>query len=342
MEREFFDDYDYPFYLITLIPVGKAGTGSRSLGGTGLTNSFSLCMIPETPLRGDFGQGLNVAALLAHEMFHQWDGQTILPVEPEQLCYWFTEGFTDFYMRRLLYRNGLASNEDYAAHVNKKLADLWTTEVRNAPNERILADFWKSDAVKRLPYVRGDVVAMIVDYGIRVHSNGKRSLDDLMRELVRDGKSHHGKVSTDLLLERFAKYAGPDVAAQVRSIIVEGTTPALAPDTFAPCFTVEEREITPFELGFDFAQTREARVITGLVPGSAAAQSGLQEGQKVGGWSVVYGDVSRPVVMTILENGERREIEYQPRGAAIRVPQIVAVPQEFTPAATGPPRCGGL
>lgn len=342
MEREFFADYDYPFYLITLIPVGEAGTGSRSLGGTGLTNSFSLCMIADTPLRGDFGQGMNVAALLAHEMFHQWDGQIIKPVDPEELCYWFTEGFTDFYMRRLLYRNGLVPDVDYAAHVNKKLSELWTSEVRNAPNARIQADFWKSDAVKRLPYVRGDVVAMIVDHGIRTHSNGNRSLDDLMRKLVRDGKSRRAKISTEYLLQQFEEYAGPEVAAQVRSIVLEGATPVLAAGTFAPCFGLEVRDITPFELGFDFAKTRETRVITGLVPGSAAAQAGLQEGQKVGAWSVVSGDISRPVVVTILENGARREIEYQARGAAVPVPQFVPVPQKVSPVGAEGARCKAL
>lgn len=342
MEREFFNDYDYPYYLITLIPVGEAGSGSRSLGGTGLTNSFSLCMMPDTPLGGSFGQGFNVAALLAHEMFHQWDGHTIKPVDPEELCYWFTEGFTDFYMRRLLYRNGLASADEYAAHVNKKLSDLWTSPVRNAPNERVQADFWKNDAVKRLPYVRGDVVAMIVDHGIRVRSNGRRSLDDLMRELVRDGKSHHAKVSTASLLEQFEKYAGPEVGAQVRSIVLEGATPAMPRDAFAPCFTVEEREVTPFELGFDFAKTRETRVITGLVPGSAAAQAGLYEGQAIGAWSVVSGDVSRPVVVTVLDNGQRREIEYQPKGAGMQVPQLTTVPRKVSPEGGEAALCSGL
>jgi len=342
MERAFFNDYDYPFYLITLIPVGQAGTGSRSMGGTGLTNSFSLCMVADTPLRGNLGQGINVSALLAHEMFHQWDGHTITPVDPEELSYWFTEGFTDFYTRRLLYRNGLMSNEDYALHANRKLSELWTSEVRNAPNARILADFWKHDAVKRLPYVRGDVVAMMVDHGIRVRSAGKRSLDDLMRKLVRDGKSHHAKVSTESLLERFAEYAGPAVAASVRSIVVEGATPVVARDTFAPCFTVGEQDVTPFELGFEFVRTRETRVITGLVPGSAAAQAGLQEGQPIGAWSVVNGDVSRPVVVTILENGQRREIEYQPRGAAVRVPQLTTVPQKVSPAGAETARCSNL
>lgn len=342
MERKFFDDYDSPYFLITVIPVGKPGTGSRSMGGTGLTNSFSLCMIADTPLRGDFGQNLNVAGLLAHEMFHQWDGHTLAPVDPEELCYWFTEGFTDFYTRRLMYRNGLVSDAEYAASVNKRLGDLWTSDARNSPNERIRTDFWKNDAVKRLPYLRGDAVAMIVDHGIRARSNGKKSLDDLMRALVRDARSHHGKVSTDYLIERFAAEAGPEVAVQVRSIVVEGATPVLAPANFAPCFELQERDITPFELGFNFRQTRESRVVTGVVPGSAAARAGLQDGQALGGMSVYHGDVNRPVVVTILENGQRREIEYQPRGTPVRAPQLEVVAPDPAAVTMSAVRCAGL
>src|SRR5262249_11067794 len=202
------------------------------LGGTGLTSSFALEMTPDTPLFGDFGQRLNIAGLLAHEMFHEWNGHTIVPLDPEELCYWFTEGFTDFYTRRLLYRNSFITTDEYVRGANKKLSDLWTSRVRNAPNVRIQADFWKDPAVKRLPYLRGDVVAMMLDAAIRERSNGKKSLDDLMRELVHEGRTAQARITPDNLLARFAQWAGDSTAARVRAIVVDGATPALAPSTF--------------------------------------------------------------------------------------------------------------
>ena len=109
-------------------------------------------MIPDTP-RGDPGAGMNVASLLAHEMFHRWNGHTIMAVDPEAVLL-VPEGFTDF--------AGVCCTATAADRLcrarEQEVADLWTSEIRNAPNERIQADL-KSDGVKRLPYLRGDVVA---------------------------------------------------------------------------------------------------------------------------------------------------------------------------------------
>jgi predicted metalloprotease with PDZ domain len=321
-EREFFVDPDHPYYLITLIPVGQAASGSRSLGGTGLTSSFSLAMLPDTSLGGDYGRAMNVPALLAHEMFHDWNGHTILPADPEPLCYWFTEGFTDFYTRRLLYRSGLITLDEYARSASGKLAELWTSDVREAPNERIHADFWKHDGVKRLPYARGDVVAMMVDHGIRQASGGTKNLDDLMRQLVGDARAGGGRLTVEDLLERIETWTGAEMAARVRRTIVDGALPEIEPATFAPCLELVESEIVPFELGLDFAASRAAGKIVGVVPGSPAARAGLQDGQQVGGWSVAFGDVSRPVTLTIVENGARRDVVYEPKGAPIMAPQF--------------------
>jgi predicted metalloprotease with PDZ domain len=321
-EREFFADLEQPPYLITLIPVGEPDGRNRSIGGTAFPNAFALQMLPDTPLGGDFGRGLHVPSLLAHEMFHFWDGLTIRPADPEQLCYWFTEGFTDFYTRRILYRDGLVTLDEYARSASTKLSDLWTSEVREAPNARIADDFWKHEAVKRLPYVRGDIVAMIVDHGIRRHSRGEHSLDDLMRKLVRDARSSGERVTTETLLAEFERWAGAKVAAEVRRIVVEGALPSLDPALFAPCLTIESAEIVPFDLGFDFATSRAAGVVTGVVPGSAAAAAGLRDGQTLKGWSVGFGDVSQAVAMRIAEADTTREITYMPRRATVTVPQF--------------------
>jgi predicted metalloprotease with PDZ domain len=334
-ERDFFHDFDTPFYLISLVPVGREDTRSRSMGGTGLTDSFSLCMLPDTPLRGDLGEGMDVAALLAHEMFHEWAGQTVRPAQPEQLCYWFTEGFTEYYTRRLLLRGGLISLEEFTRAVNRTLAELWTSSVRNAPNQRIESEFWTDAEVKRLPYLRGDVVAMLANRAVRVRSGGRRSLDDLMRQWVREARRGGGDVSTASLLAAIEAAAGGEAAAQLRSIVVDGTTPAIPADLFGACATIDTFEATPYVLGFDFARSRKEGAVVGVVDGSAAHHAGLRDGMKVVRWSVTFGDPTRPVLLTVEEGGARREIRYEPRGAAVPTPRV-------TVADPGAPRdCSG-
>ena len=131
-ERAFFDDRSQPPYLITLIPIGTSDGHSASLGGTGLVNSFALFMQPGARLdRGPDG-GMSVTWLLAHEMFHEWNGNTIRLTHPERRGYWFSEGFTDFYARRLLARNGLLDEEAFVASWNRRLAEFATHPERGA------------------------------------------------------------------------------------------------------------------------------------------------------------------------------------------------------------------
>jgi predicted metalloprotease with PDZ domain len=330
VERGFFSDWDVPYYLVSAIPIGRCDTGSRSVGGTGLTQSFSLAMLPDTELQG---HGLGIRGLLAHEMFHEWNGQTIEPEEPEQLVYWWTEGFTEFYTRRMLLRGGLITPQEYIDATNSKLRELWQSPVRSASNDRIRIDFWQDRDVQRLPYARGDAVAMLLDGAIRRKSKGAASLDDLMRDLVREARESGERFTTDELLRRIEDRTDAVTAGLVRGVVVSGELPQLEPSPFAPCLDVVTEELAGFELGFDFDASRASKVVTGVVAGSAAANAGLKDGQELSRWSVSSGDVTKPVVMTVVDGTEQRAIQYLPLGAKLPTPQ-------FHPPSTGlPPDC---
>jgi predicted metalloprotease with PDZ domain len=322
-ERRFFDDPGSDFYLVGLIPAGpELGPDSSSLGGTGLTQSFSMIMNPNAGL--DDG-GLSVAGLVTHEYFHEWNGQVIRRVDPEQLVYWFSEGFTNFYTRRLMLRAGLSEPEDYVASLNRALDTYFTSPVRNAPNARILADFWEDRHVKDLPYQRGDVAAMLVDHAIRAKSGGERSLDDLMRELVREARVDDQRVDTELLLAKFASHGGDELAATLRGVLVDGETAAIPPDLFAPCLTMETVTVRPFELGFDFDRSSAGGRVVGVVEGSAAHAAGLRDGQPLHHWSIHWDDGGQPVELVVEIDGEQGPVSYLPQGAALTVPRFTLV-----------------
>jgi predicted metalloprotease with PDZ domain len=234
-ERAFFDDFDFPHYLVSAIPVGTAVPGTISLGGTGLTNCFALFLMPGLSLDPHARERDRIQSLLAHEMFHHWNGRVIARVEPEQLVYWFSEGFTNFYARRILYRSGFLDVKGYARSVNEALNEYFSSPVRREPNARIQADFWNDQSVEKLPYGRGDVVAMILDHAIRKASEGDRSLDDFMRELITEAREERARVSTESLLAKIAEFTDTATAELVRRIVVEGELATLDQDTFAPC-----------------------------------------------------------------------------------------------------------
>ena len=319
VERSFFEDFEQPFYLVSALPVGRAGGPGRSLGGTGLLNGFALFLQPDADLVGDGG---GLPWVLAHEMFHQWNGRVIGREEPEQLVYWFSEGFTNFYARRLLYRGGLTDLDGYLDDLNRRLAAYAGSPVREAPNQRVLEAFWSDRDVRDLPYLRGDLVAMRVDHAIRRRTAGRSSLDDLMRQLVAEARRSGQKVSTELLLERIAARAGPETADAVRRTVVDGAPLEVEPDTFAPCLELSRVPSQRFDLGFDFDRSMQAKRVCGVRPGSAAERAGLRDGLPLEGWSVYRGDLEREAVLQVVVDGEPRTLSYRPVTEGGQVPRF--------------------
>jgi len=320
-ERAFFSDDDFPTYLVTLIPVGKPDPHSRSLGGTGLTRSFACFLQPDTRLSLKGGEEFGVPHLLAHEMFHHWNGGVASMAEPEELVYWFSEGFTDFFARRILHRAGIGGTDELSRSLNSALKDYYLSPVRDEPAERIRRDFWKDRDVGKLPYLRGDLVAGMLDREIRRSTGGARSVDDFMREVVDAGR-HGEKLGNDALVRRIGAWTSPEFAETIRSIVLDGKTIALDAETFEPCLALATEKIGRFDLGFDLDASRAAKEVRSVHTGSAAERAGLKEGQKLKSLSIAWGDPTHPVEIGVKDGDDERKISWIPQGDPIEVPQV--------------------
>jgi len=139
--------------------------------------------------------------LCSHEYFHTWNVKRIKPavfapydyqVENYTPLLWLFEGFTSYYDDLLLVRAGLLSEEGYYKMLGKTVAavlrgsgrtkqsvadssfDAWGKYYRqdeNSPNAIVSY------------YAKGSLVGLGLDLTIRAKTNGKRSLDDIMRAL---------------------------------------------------------------------------------------------------------------------------------------------------------------
>jgi predicted metalloprotease with PDZ domain len=314
--REFFADFTKPHYLISAIPVGGE-PGSSSLGGTGLTNSFALFMTSGASLASD-GSGVgSVDWLLSHELFHEWNGHVIQLAQPEQLCYWFSEGFTDFYARRLLYRSGRIGRDEYVASWNSKLQAFAANPARAVPAERVREAFWSDRNVGEVPYQRGDLVALFVDAAIRAQSRGERSLDELMRALVARGHAGAPPFDTDGLCDVIAEFAGRATADAVMRWALEGQEAPLESDALGPEFELVPATFARFETGFDHEASLASGTVRGVHPGGPAERAGLRDGMHVRSWSIRHGAPEQPIVLRVREAGMEREISYLPRGTDV-------------------------
>jgi predicted metalloprotease with PDZ domain len=319
-QRAFFDDWDYPFYLISAVPTLPPDPHSNSLGGTGLIDSFALFLQRGTDLGPQAEIRPQILHVLAHEMFHNWCGRGTPVREPEELTYWFSEGFTDFFTRRLLLRAGLTTREEYAASLELRLREYLQSPRRNCSNEDIRTGFWKDPETNEMPYRRGDLVAARLDCAIRARSGGRQSLDDFLREAVELGRRRQ-ELDVETLLARIERWTDARLARELRAVVVEGATLELPSDTFAPCLAIEPESVPRYELGFDLEATSKTGVITGLVPGSAAERAGLAEGQKLS----AFADMRRarqPVHVTVIVDGARKDISYLPQGPAELLPHV--------------------
>jgi predicted metalloprotease with PDZ domain len=324
MERSFFDDQGPPYFFVSVFPLGE---GTSSYGGTGYTHSFDLALASGLTLDA------SVRAMIAHEHFHSWNGEIISPEAFEELTYWFTEGFTNFYTARLRYRGGLISLDDYAQELDEAIRSYLRSPAREAPNARTVA-FWNDPAMRKLPYDRGHVIALVADREIRRASGGKVSLDNVMRVLVDAGRKG-SRITTDRVLAMIEGLTSTAFGARLRATVIDGAPLAIDPSLLAPCLTGATAKMRTYELGFDWPASQAARKIIGLQSGSAAARAGLREGDSLGGYSITQGDPDQAVELKI--GPTRRKISYLPRGTQIAVPQLTVHDAAACAGILGPP-----
>jgi predicted metalloprotease with PDZ domain len=320
VEREFWRDYDYPYYLITLIPL-EGPPNALSIGGTGLTNSFATFVTTNAELN-------DLRFLLAHELFHNWNSPKLgrLP-DPEQLSYWISEGFTDYYTYTLLLRAGLFTPGEYAGRYNEMLRAYYLSPARDASNERVLAEFWTDPDVGQLPYWRGALLAMKWDTMIRRATGGRHSLDDVMRDLFEEAKEDRSRPLTAEVLDRHVRrYAGQGILADVARHVTGGEPIPPDPDGLGGGFALREVETAPFDLGLDLEALKSKKEIAGVRPDSAAYAAGLRDGQTVVRRKPIYvGDATKHVEITVSDAEGERTITYLPAGrGGPKVPQYVA------------------
>lgn len=188
-QRDFFNDYNFDNYLITVIetPVTVIETPEKneklaSMGGIALRNSFAAYLskgITKTQFK----------ILLAHEHLHNWIGGVIRNAQ-EELNYWWSEGFTDYYARVLSTRYRSLSLDEFIAEVNDILKEYYSSPVINANNAKIKKEFWNSYDVYRQAYLRGFVFAVSLNCKIKRYAPNS-SIDEILRYFHKNHKIIH-------------------------------------------------------------------------------------------------------------------------------------------------------
>jgi len=186
-------------YLFQVMAVGDGYGGLEHRSSTAL-----ICRradLPHTGMAGVPDGYRSFLGLCSHEYFHTWHVKRIKPqafagydLERENYTrlLWIFEGFTSYYDDLMLARSGAIDSAAYlkllsgtissvmrgpgrlAQSVAESSFDAWTKYYRqdeNSPNAIVSY------------YAKGALVALCLDLAIRARTNGRRSLDDVMRLL---------------------------------------------------------------------------------------------------------------------------------------------------------------
>jgi predicted metalloprotease with PDZ domain len=285
--RDFWQEDDFPYYLVTLTPYEENRSGTD---GSEFTNAFWLFLQPDGSVRADL-------PLIAHESFHAWDPKKmgLLAGEDYGETKWFKEGFTEYYAQLLTYKAGVRSEADYVGSMNKDLLR-----------------FSQSDS----EYVRGRVIALWLDGEIRRESGGKDSLDDVMFAMV---KGSDRPMTLKRIFATADVYLSPESQALLRKAVNEhGDLPA--PET-APlvdaCYRASLQENPTFDLGFDYRKAHETHMISGVFEGGPAFEAGLRDGQPLGRVSFYNDDPDKMAKIFVKVDGVEKQVSYYPRGKTV-------------------------
>lgn len=186
-------------YVFMTMVVGEGYGGLEHRASTAL-----VCNRRDLPTKNDSAMSeayRQFLALCSHEYFHTWNVKRIKPAafrdydfaqENYTSLLWLFEGFTSYYDDLFLRRCGLIDEPAYLKLIAKTINtvqagtgrkkqsvaessfDAWTKYYRqdeNSPNAIVSY------------YAKGSLVALALDLTIRLETEGKKSLDDVMRFL---------------------------------------------------------------------------------------------------------------------------------------------------------------
>jgi predicted metalloprotease with PDZ domain len=284
-------------YSFLTLAVGQGHGGLEHRNSTAL-----LCKRDELPFAGmkDTTEAYRTfLGLASHEYFHAWNIKRIRPAafipydltaENYTRLLWAFEGFTSYYDDLLLTRAGLLTAPQYLDALGKTMT---TVMERTGRLKQSVADssfdawikYYRADenAPNALTsyYQKGALIGLALDLTLRAETNGRVSLDNVMRALwaqARDSGDDYRGVGEHDIIDIAEQVSGLALADRMREW-TEGTAdpdfgPLLAPFGIR-CTTRPALDAPHFALlGIKLAGGSEC-VIAHVYDGSPAQRAGL-------------------------------------------------------------------
>ena len=187
-----FDTYTFLFHFAA---DDHSGDGMEHLNSTQIIEPGAL---------GESGVYASALGTVAHEFFHVWNVKRLRPVEfgpwdftrpANTRSLWIAEGFTNYYGHLMMHRAGIWDMTQFLRRQSQTI-----TGIESAPGTALMSAEASSQAAPFIDdaphaqqtnlqntaisyYPKGELVGMVLDLVIRGKTNGKGSLDEVMRRM---------------------------------------------------------------------------------------------------------------------------------------------------------------
>jgi predicted metalloprotease with PDZ domain len=158
---------------------------------------------------------------MVHELLHHWIGGQLAPVEHDSIA-WFTEGFTEYYANVAIARSGAVAADLLLRKFNNQVSGyeyfLNSSLFSGVP---VAAAGKRKGAYRFGVYNAGWALALSLDVALRTESNGRRSLDDVMRLLYARNGLTRKPIATADIQSALEEVGGRSFAAFFQTYIAE-------------------------------------------------------------------------------------------------------------------------
>ena len=168
-------------------------------GGGGLEHKNSTLLTASPPRAAYPARNFRWLSFVSHEYFHAFNVKRLRPIElgpfdyehpPNTSSLWISEGFTSYFGDLIVVRAGLGTTQDFLGAVSADIEQLQNSPGRLVQSlEQSSLDVWSSgtsgigrNREKTVNYyVKGLIVGFLLDARIQHATEGKKTLDTLMK-----------------------------------------------------------------------------------------------------------------------------------------------------------------
>ena len=306
-------------YVITVMQKGRDDCGRY--GGRNMFDSF-VYYLPGKYTNDYFPLFYHA---LTHEFTHSWVGVDMVASSPNPgSMKWFTEGITDYYANRVTYQAGFIDEAGYLAKLNSFISDYRRSPYVSITNSDFVSGYIYDERLENFAYYKGAVFAFYLDGHIRKQSANKYNLDDYMSALYSDAGMM--KIQDNLTLEVLIDIAKEALEIDLANIFEKHITNGeIIPITSPLINGLTMKKEASFQYGFDYINSIDGEVVTGVIRHSNAYRSGMRDGQKLTAIKGMTKDPNGKMIFEVQGDGGKMLVEFNPKGPPIDIPVVLAL-----------------